>query len=255
MAGCELQFPTPETLRPDAGARTVRRFLYGGSSRRAQHANGGTQAERDRHLLRPLNGHAWLLEDAGSAVLEDHPLHLRTWEPNEEFESHLSEQLESPLYKAIVECTIDVQDKEAKKERRRILISINLYNQAHLYAYSVQPSPHLAVVLITAAFEALLNLSSTQIGATFHNAVSTLASKRTTLLKRWCKEFYEYRSSLVHGEGGWDEEEKEFVIGNTGLYHMNIATALFCQCLQTKLFLLGFLKDYEPQDPDSLFRV
>ena len=75
VAGCEFQFPAPQTLRPDAGARTVRRVLHGGSSGRAQHAHGRPQAQRDRHLLRSLNAATCPGRRDGAPGAHRHRLH------------------------------------------------------------------------------------------------------------------------------------------------------------------------------------
>ena len=50
--GRELQLRPYQALRPDPGARQVRRVLHGRPSRRAEHADERAEAQRHRHLVR-----------------------------------------------------------------------------------------------------------------------------------------------------------------------------------------------------------
>ena len=51
-AGRQLQPESPDQLRPDAGARPVRRLLHGRSPGRAEHADGGAEAQRHGDVVR-----------------------------------------------------------------------------------------------------------------------------------------------------------------------------------------------------------
>jgi hypothetical protein len=102
------------------------------------------------------------------------------------------------------------------------------------------------VILIGAAFEALLNLPSENIDKAFQHSVMLLAGNRSTILKRWCKEFYNYRSRLAHGDIEWHDEEEYFKLGNnkSASFHQ-VAVHLFVHCLKTKLFLMGLYPQYQ----------
>jgi hypothetical protein len=62
-----------------------------------------------------------------------------------------------------------------------------------------------------------------------------LAGNRSLALKRWCKEFYEYRSKLAHGELEWYQKEKLFRVSknktDAGTPFSLIARELFVHCL------------------------
>ena len=172
-----------------------------------------------------------------------------TWDDKaiDNFEAFISELLNSNFFKALNGCFQEVQDKEMMRDRARILISVKIFNEA-IIPPNV-PSIHMfsksCIILLGAAFEALLNLPQENIEKAFQHSVMLLAGNRSTILKRWCKEFYNYRSRLAHGDIDWYGEEQIFNIGgNKSLSYPCIASRLFVHCLQTKLFLMGLFPEY-----------
>ena len=116
-----------------------------------------------------------------------------------------------------------------------------------LHQYQVLSKSY--VILLGAAFEALLNLPDEKINKAFQHSVMLLTGNRSTLLKRWCNEFYSYRSKLAHGEFDWYGKDNLFKIGgNSELPFPPIASKLFVHCLKTKLFLMGLFSDYKREN-------
>jgi len=131
------------------------------------------------------------------------------------------------------------------------LVAIKIFNEAMIPANvpSIQMFSKSFLILLGAAFEALLNLPQDNIGRAFQHSVTLLAGNRSTLLKRWCKEFYGYRSRLAHGDVEWYGEEELFKMGgNKALPFAVIASRLFVHCLKTKLFLMGLFPEYEREE-------
>ncbi len=159
-----------------------------------------------------------------------------------ELSNTFNEYLNNPLYKAIMKCFTDEKDFELKSEKSRIITSINLFNKANIDELLINPTSSNKIIYIAIAFEALLNLPERSINSTFYHSLTTLIGLKTTTLKSWCKQFYDYRSKLVHGVEDYDSEEKRFQVdGGNGEYHSIIARELFIYCLKTKLFLMGLL--------------
>jgi len=173
-----------------------------------------------------------------------------TWDDTSisDFEGFLSDTLSSNLFRALQSCLSEVEDKEAKRDLARILISIKIFNEAMIPANipSIQMFSKSFLILLGAAFEALLNLPQDNIERAFQHSVMLLAGNRSTLLKRWCKEFYDYRSRLAHGDVEWYGKEELFKMGgNRTVPFPHIASNLFVHCLKTKLFLMGLFPEYE----------
>lgn len=167
------------------------------------------------------------------------------------FEDFLSDTLSSDLFHALQSCLSEVKDKEGKRDRARILVSIKIFNEAMIPANvpSIQMFSKSFLILLGAAFEALLNLPQDNIERTFQHSVMLLAGNRSTVLKRWCKEFYDYRSRLAHGDVEWYGEEESFKIGgNKTVSFPFIASRLFVHCLKTKLFLMGLFPEYKREE-------
>jgi len=167
------------------------------------------------------------------------------------FEDFLSETIASDLFHALQSCLSEVEDKEAKRDRARILVSIRIFNEAMIPANvpSIQMFSKSFLILLGAAFEALLNLPQDNIERTIQHSVMLLAGNRSTVLKRWCKEFYDYRSRLAHGDVEWYGEEELFKMGgNKAVPYPFIASRLFVHCLKTKLFLMGLFPKYEREE-------
>ncbi len=200
-----------------------------------------------------VNHYATMLpEQLYSIKLQDFPKAYFQWDTDliRKFESFFKKALRTKLYSAITECLSDVADKEAQRERSRIIISIALFNQAFIDFSLVQPFSKNCIVLVAAAFEALLNLPAESIQSSFQNAVQTLVGKRTSLLKKWCVDFYNYRSGLVHGDIAW-ESNKEGTFNLPGKKQVNhdiVARHLFVYCMKSKLFLMGLLTGYKRED-------
>lgn len=193
-----------------------------------------------------------LLEQLYSIKLQDFPKAYFRWDADliHKYESFLKKTLRTKLYSAMTECLSDVTDKEAQRERSRIIISIALFNQAFIEFSLVQPFSKNRIVLVAAAFEALLNLPAESIQSSFQNAVMTLVGKRTSLLKKWCVAFYKYRSGLVHGDIAWesDNEGTFNLSGKKQVDHEVLARHLFVYCMKSKLFLMGLLTGYKRED-------
>jgi hypothetical protein len=172
-----------------------------------------------------------------------------TWDDTtiQNFETFLSDILGSPFYNALISCLSEVHDKEAKRDRARILVAVKIFNEAMIppNVPSLQMFSKTYIILLGAAFEALLNLPQDNIEKAFQHSVMLLAGNRSTTLKRWCKEFYSYRSRLAHGDIDWYRKEESFnIVGNKSLAYPYIASRLFVHCLKTKLFLMGLFPEY-----------
>lgn len=173
-----------------------------------------------------------------------------TWDDEaiQNFEAFLSDIHSSSFFRALTSCLSEVEDKEAKRDRARILVSIKIFNEAmiHPNVPSIQMFSKSYIILLGAAFEALLNLPQDNIEKAFYHSVMLLAGNRSTILKRWCKEFYNYRSRLAHGDIEWYGEEELFNVGgDKSLSYPYIASRLFVHCLKVKLFLMGLLPEYK----------
>ena len=202
-----------------------------------------------------IDGHALFtpIESLYSIQLQHFPRGFYRWDVKRilEFEPFLEKTLRQGLYKAIVRCLSNAGDKELTKARTRIIISLLLFNQVCIHLALTQPFSNTNVILLAAALEALLNLPSETISASFQHSVTTLIGTKTSLLKRWCKEFYDYRSALVHGDVAWGSEEKAFnSSGKRGRPHSVIACHVFVHCLKTKLFLMGLFPEYTREEFD-----
>ena len=187
-------------------------------------------------------------DDITGIILQNFPKDYRRWDSSSilKFESGISNIINSGFYKALIYCLSDEQDKETAKEKRRIIVSIMLFNEAFIYLLETHPFSNIQIILIAAAFEALLNLPPEAIAASFEQAITTMLGKKTTMLKNWCKTFYKYRSSLVHGDIDWNKEDKPFVyLNKVGPSFSIIAKYLFTYCLRTKLYLMGVYSEHK----------
>ena len=200
-----------------------------------------------------FNKYSWIspIKQLQKIRFQDFPKSYFRWDKEEiaKFEAFFAKALRTKLYSSLTECLSYDKDKETRRERSRIIISIVLFNQAHIGSL-LQPFSKNHIIFIAAAFEALLNLPSEAIQKTFQNEIMTLIGKRTSLLKKWCTDFYEYRSRLVHGDVAWEDQEKKesFRLPDGKLIdHSVIASKLFVRCLKAKLFLAGMLKNYRPE--------
>jgi hypothetical protein len=198
-----------------------------------------------------VNQHFWLspIQQLQFVQSQDFPRAYFRWDKESilQFETFFAVTLTTELYSALTKCLSNVNDKETHRERSRIVISITLFNQAYIDSVLIQPFGKNRIILIASAFEALLNLPSETIQKTFQNAVMTLVGSRTSMLKKWCTDFYDYRSGLVHGDVAWENQEKEYFSLPDGknIDHSAIAHHLFVRCLKTKLFLAGLLPGYQ----------
>lgn len=208
--------------------------------------------EKDNKVFFNLDGYA-----AGAALdllqgtrFQYFPNAYFTWDEEavENFETFLLDILNSNFYKALIGCFHEVQDKEMMRDRTRILVSVKIFNEAIIppNVASIHMFSKSHIILLGAAFEALLNLPQENIEKAFQHSVMLLAGNRSTILKRWCKEFYNYRSRLAHGDIDWYGEEESFNFGgNKNVSYPFIASRLFVHCLQTKLFLMGLFPEYQ----------
>ena len=192
-------------------------------------------------------------DDITGIILQNFPKDYRRWDTDSisKFESEISDTINSDFYKALIYCLSDEQDKEVAKEKRRIIVSIMLFNEAFINLAVTHPFSNIQIVLIAAAFEALLNLPPEAIAASFEQAITTMVGKKTTMLKKWCKTFYHYRSSLVHGDIDWNKEDKPFIyLNKEGPSYSIIAKNLFTYCLSAKLYLMGAYSEYKRKSFD-----
>ena len=193
------------------------------------------------------------LDFIAGQIFEFFPKDYRRWDTDSisKFKSKISNIINSGLYKALIYCLSDEQDKEATKEKRRIIVSIMLFNEAFINLIATYPFSNIQIVLIAAAFEALLNLPPEAIATSFEQAITAMVGKKTTMLKKWCKAFYNYRSSLVHGDIDWNKDEKPFIyLNKEGPSYSIIAKNLFTHCLSTKLYLMGVYCEYKRESFD-----
>lgn len=195
-------------------------------------------------------GAAGPLSTLNNVRFQHFPQSYYSWDNRaiEGFEDFLCEVLKTNFYNALVSCISKIEDKEAKRDRTRILISLKIFNEAFIppNIISIQLFSKSNLILIGAAFEALLNLPSDNIDKAFQHSVMLLAGNRSTMLKRWCKEFYDLRSKLAHGDINWYGEEEMFNVGGKNKVDFSMfSNDLFVHCLKTKLFLMGLFPEYE----------
>jgi hypothetical protein len=204
---------------------------------------------KDKTDLIRLNKYALFpLDLIDKVFFRDFPKEYQRWETKYalKFKDELPAILNSTLYRGLICCLADDEDDELRKEKQRIVISILLYNKAFINLTAMEPFSNTKIILIAAAFEALLNLPSEAIRSSFEQIITTMIGKKTSMLKAWCKDFYKYRSNLVHGDVDWDREEKSFMYRNKkGPFHIIIARDIFYHCLKTKLYLMGIYKGDE----------
>ncbi len=183
---------------------------------------------------------------------QDFPRSYFRWDKKaiSDFEDFFANTLTTDLYLSLTKCLEDINDKETIKDRSRIIISILLFNQAYIDYLLFQPFSKNRIILIASAFEALFNLPSENINKNFKNAVMIHVGGSTSLLRKWCVDFYSYRSGLVHGDIIWEDQEKEYFALPDGeqIDHMFIANRIFVRSLKTKLFLIGLLSNYKWED-------
>jgi len=207
--------------------------------------------DKDNEDLICINNYIILpIENLNSLKLQDFPREYFRWDVEKilDFELFFKKIIKEGFYKALIKCISDEQDKELRREKARIIISIKLFNEAFVKLSLTQPFSNIQVILIASAFEALLNLSPEAISASFVHAISILVGENTSLFKKWCKDFYNYRSSLVHGDLEWNTNEinlKPF--WEEGPSYSFIARNLFTYCLETKLFLMGMFPEFKRQ--------
>lgn len=164
-------------------------------------------------------------------------------------DKQIEDTINSDLNIALVKCLESESDHEYKKEKARIIISIMLINQESNMIFT-QPFSNIRIVLLASAFEALLNLPENTVSSTFQHSISLLMGKKTSLLKKWCNKFYEYRSDLVHGEIDWNNLNFDFfdIPGKDSQSYVYIARKLFIHCLKIKLYLMGLNKNYKREE-------
>lgn len=218
-----------------------------------------TYRENDRDWM-CINKGASLspIESFHTAVFRDFPKMFIRWDSEvlTKFETCLSGLLQTSFYRALVKCLSDDKDKEVQRERSRIIISITLFNDALINQRDEDIFSKHEIILLAAAFEALLNLPTESLRSSFTNVLMTLLGIRTTALRKWCEAFYDLRSSLVHGDTAWEKEKFMFSFqGKNHLDHAGTAQQLFACCLRTKLFLMGFLPNPDRTEFDQIKTV
>lgn len=155
----------------------------------------------------------------------------------------------SDLLQALMLCVENKSDSDKQREANRIIVAVSVMNRISIELND--PTSNTQVLLLAAAFEALLNLPSEAKVATFQHAVTTLTGESSRLMNRWCREFYNYRSALTHGDVLWNSDRATFgVHGDDGPPHSFIAARMLEYCLEVKLFLMGLLPRYHRRDLD-----
>jgi hypothetical protein len=211
--------------------------------------------EKDNLRAFNINGYSmgYPLESLHNLRFEYFPHYYFTWDDEAiaNFEDLLSATLSNNFFHALQALLSEVEDKEARRDRDRILVSIKIFNEAMIPANvpSLQSYSKSYLILLGAAFEALLNLPQDNIGEAFRHSVMLLAGNRSAVLKKWCKEFYNYRSRLAHGDVEWYGMEESFKMGGNKVAPFpTVASGLFFHCLKTKLFLMGLYPEYKREE-------
>jgi len=134
----------------------------------------------------------------------------------------------------------DLQQADVTEDRR-LLRAMGWYNQSG-FRYSRHTIETLILHAAT-ALEALLDLPHAGITAAFRNTVALLLGDNAEL-RRWCGNFYDVRSHIIHGD-----ETPRLSYGASGqrphLSHLDFSRAVFEQCMNTILVNRGRL----PYDP------
>lgn len=142
------------------------------------------------------------------------------------------------------------KNKEEKKANSRIISAIKFRNQSEREEYKYKEN--IRIVLISAAFEALFNLSNKGIAQSFSNSISLLLGDCFDELKHWSKDFYNVRSRIVHGDEDQELTYKSYFGGIEHVKHYKIAKTIFDICLRTKLYLMGVHNQYQYYRPYSI---
>jgi hypothetical protein len=192
-----------------------------------------------------VNDYMWLNEDGWIGHKADY-LPMIAWNSEEisKMQAGVDRCFSSPMMNALRICLLDESDKEIHRTREQIIVATILYNQA--FVHHQHSLENVRIVLMSAAFEALLNLSEREIKTSFSNSVAMLLGENTALLRQWCGQFYDVRSGLVHGGDKWTMKSHIFRTksGVEGT-HIWIARNVFHRCLEAKLFLMGLLDKFD----------
>ena len=112
-------------------------------------------------------------------------------------------------------------------EDRRLLRAIDWYNQSG-FRYS-RHSLETLILHAATALEGLLDLPRGGTTEAFKNSVALLLGDNAEL-RRWCGDFYNVRSRIIHGD-----ETPELLYGTSGqrshLTHWDFSRKVFEQCL------------------------
>jgi hypothetical protein len=141
-------------------------------------------------------------------------------------DSHIDADLFSALARAA---------SGATKDDNRISRAVSWLNQARTNSDSV--SDHTRLILMSAAFETLLDVPSQSVTAYFKNAIQLLLGASPEL-EEWADEFYRRRSKLVHGEALPDLSYG--VDRHSSIIYL--AEIIFRQCVLKKLILMRYIE-------------
>ena len=184
-------------------------------------------------------------------------LEMRRFNPDYLFPKEaMYEFEESNLLRGLISCLLDSnkRSKEEQKEYRRIIAAIKFRNQSERKEYKFKEN--IRIILIAAAFEALFNLSSQEIGQMFQRAVTLLLGSCTEDLQHWARQFYDLRSRIVHGNDGFDlKYQSPLKDVPKHIDHYLVARRIFDECLRAKLYLMGLHNQYQYNRPYTLPEV
>lgn len=132
--------------------------------------------------------------------------------------------------------TLEYLSKKEQALYKQILTSINLFNQACRISYFSQNS---AIVLITSAFEALLQIPRSAKRDNFSYAFKLFWGFNQRI-EDWAAQLYELRNQIVHG--AFVEDKKLFVSSYEHYQHFNIGREIFHSSLLMLLDIKGVIR-------------
>lgn len=246
----------------------IESIIYIFSSELINHAGDEIFSQKNRFDISTKNKKEMLRTDysityelslSGFLRTQTFPRNWTLWDKEKVrlFEEGLQNSLSHATYKGLCKCLNDIRDKESLRERKRIITSIYMFNESFSTLRFTNPFSKYKILYIASAFEALLNLPSSSIAKSFEQTVYTLCGQKNEILQKWCKDFYNYRSKIIHGDTGWgDKDDRKYNLSpKEKLSFSFTAKELFSFCLNRKLFLMGLLESLPKTKFVSLNRI
>lgn len=152
---------------------------------------------------------------------------------------------EPTLLRGLLSCYSKSRRGRNRSEYQRIITAIKFRNQSERLEYRYKPN--VRIILMASAFEALLNLSDTEIQKSFSNTVNVLLGSCSEELINWAIDFYRLRSDIVHGKTSKPNIKYKSKINNIPPHvkHYSIAKIVFDECLKTRLYLMNLFESYQ----------